>query len=36
MLRAVKQSRYDCADIWFIREAFKMGKIPLFLSVEFN
>lgn len=36
MLSAVEQSRYGCVDIWFIGEAFKMGKIPLFLSVEFN
>lgn len=36
MLSAVEQSRYGCVDVWFIGEAFKMGKIPLFLSVEFN
>lgn len=23
-----------CADVWFIRKAFKMGKIELFLSVR--
>lgn len=36
MLSAVEQSRYGCVDIWFIGEAFTTGKIPLFLSVEFN
>lgn len=30
MLSAVEQSRHGCVDIWFIGEAFKMGKMPLF------
>lgn len=36
MLSAVEQSRYGCVDIRFIGEAFKMGKIPLILSVQFS
>lgn len=36
MLSAVEQSGHGCVDVWFSEEAFKVGKIPLFLSVEVN